>query len=75
MDEELRGRVAREVRAELARQKITGAELARALRMPQTTVARRLAGTYDFSVPELQAIATHLGVPLSQFLDEQVGAA
>lgn len=60
-------RVAREVRAELARQQISGSGLAKTIGRSQSFVQRRLKGEAPFNVEELDAIAKILGVPLSQF--------
>lgn len=63
------GRVARNVRAELARSETKQASLAAALGMTQGAVSHRLTGRTDFSINELVRIAAHLGVPLSTLLD------
>ena len=62
--------VAREVRAELAGQRMTGAELARRLGRSQSSLQRRLAGKVSFDVDELRGISKVLSVPLSRFLWE-----
>lgn len=72
--------VAAEVRAEMARQRITQQALADQLGWPQSRLARRLADTtlnapIPFDVPELVLIADALGVPLAQFLPVAVAPA
>lgn len=64
------------VRAELARRRISGRELARGLGWSHNTTNRRLSGASPLDIDELVAVARHLGVPLSSLLpaDEQVPA-
>jgi len=62
--------IAREVRAELGRQQISTAALGRKLGRSQSYWSRRLNGTVNFNISELQAIAKLLGIPLSQLLPE-----
>lgn len=62
------------VRAELARRRISGRKLATDLGWKQATVARRLNGTYPFTIDELAAIAGYLGVPISALLPERTAA-
>lgn len=62
--------VAREVRAELGRQSISGAALGRHLGLSQPAIYRRLHAEVPFDVDQVQAIAQLFGVPLSQFLPE-----
>ena len=64
-------RTAAAVRAELARRKINGAELALALGWNRTTTWRRLAGKYPFDIEQLAAVADFLGVPLTDLLPER----
>lgn len=59
--------VASHVRAELARQQISGSGLAKALGKPQSNLQRRLIGKIPFTFDELDAIARLIGVPLSDF--------
>lgn len=63
------GRVARNIRAELARSETKQSWLAAELGMTQGAVSHRLTGRTDFSVNELVKIAAVLGVPLSTLLD------
>lgn len=62
-------RVAGEVRAELARQRKTAADLSAALGVTQHTAGRRISGEVPFDVIELAQVAIWLGVPLAQLLD------
>lgn len=62
------------VRAELARRRISGRELARALGWSLSTTARRLSGTHPFDVDELAAVADYLGVPVSTLLPQRSAA-
>jgi transcriptional regulator with XRE-family HTH domain len=66
----LRDRVAEEVRAMMGRRRITGAELARAIGVPQASLQRRLAGRYPFDVDLLEVIAQHFGVPVTAFFPQ-----
>jgi len=68
VSEAITASVAAEVRAELARQQIPQREVGAALGMSQAAAWRRLKGEVPFDVAELAAVATLLGVPLSQFL-------
>jgi transcriptional regulator with XRE-family HTH domain len=63
----LRDQVAEEVRALMGRRRVTGAELARAIGVPQASLQRRLAGRYPFDVDLLEAIAGHFGVSATAF--------
>lgn len=62
--------VAAEVRAELARQKISGRELARRIDRNQVWVARRLNGEVPITADELREFAFILGKPIAQFYGE-----
>jgi transcriptional regulator with XRE-family HTH domain len=61
---------AAEVRAELARQRISQRDLAARLDPPQNQMylQRRLSGRVGFDVDDLAAIAAALAVPVTQFL-------
>jgi transcriptional regulator with XRE-family HTH domain len=63
------------VRAELARRRISGRDLATALGWSPSTTARRLNGQYPLNVDELAAIAEHIGVPVGIFLPDRDHAA
>lgn len=55
-------RVSANLRAEVARRRITQVELARVLKMSQPAVSRRLLGHTALNVDELTTISTFLGV-------------
>jgi transcriptional regulator with XRE-family HTH domain len=57
-------RTAGAVRAELARRRISGRELSRALGWSVPATWRRLSGNCAFDIDELAAVADYLGVPL-----------
>ena len=75
MEQTTTERTAAVVRAELARRKIRGSEVALLLGLSRTTIWRRLNGEYPFNVDELAAVAAHLGVPVSTFLPDRDAAA
>ncbi|MDP5182135.1 helix-turn-helix transcriptional regulator [Blastococcus sp. BMG 814] len=64
------------VRAELARRRQSGRDLAAALGWSERTTSRRLSGQLPFTVDEILAVARYLGVPLTTLLptEEQVPA-
>lgn len=74
---EIREHIAAEVRAELARQRITQRQVADILEMVQPAVQLRLSGARPFRAEELVKLAGALGVPVSRFVPESapVGAA
>lgn len=74
MDTAVNARVAAEVRAEMARQQVTQAEVGARIGKPQHWVSRRLTGDVTFSPDELAAFAAALGVPISQFIGDGVAA-
>jgi transcriptional regulator with XRE-family HTH domain len=61
--------VAAEVRAQLARQKISGRQAAAQLGWTQPYMSRRLTGEIPFNVADLAALAELLGVPAKRFLE------
>lgn len=61
-------RVAQEVRAEMARQRVSQTALAALLDTSQAAVSRRLRGQVPFDIIELEVIAARLGVPVAQFV-------
>jgi transcriptional regulator with XRE-family HTH domain len=67
--------VAREVRAELARQRKTAGDLAAALGVTPHTIGRRLSGETHFTIVEVAQIALFLGVPLRDLVAGLDGAA
>jgi transcriptional regulator with XRE-family HTH domain len=68
----LRERVAEELRALLARRKVTPTELGRKLGRSQTWVWRRLEGEVAFDLNDLEAIAAALGVAPADLLPPDV---
>ncbi len=60
----LRELIAAEVRALMGRRRVSGAELARTIGVPQASLQRRLSGRYPFDVETLAKIADAFGVPL-----------
>jgi transcriptional regulator with XRE-family HTH domain len=60
--------IAAEVRAEMARQRVTGGRLAAELGVSAAWVSTRLAGITEFRVSDLERIAVALNVPVSRFL-------
>ena len=68
--------VAAEIRAEIARQRVSHAALAAKLGVSRPYLSRRLSGETPLSVADVARIADALGVPATQFtapLDEQSG--
>lgn len=64
-----------EVRAMMARRRISQTKLALAMGKSQSSVNRRLRGKQPFDVEELAQVAQILDVPLSTFLPDPVSAA
>ena len=62
-------RVAGEVRAEMARQHVTHADIAQKLGVTQPTLSRRLNGTRPLDLNVLEQLAAALNVPVRQFLN------
>ena len=75
MGEEFTRRVAAEVRAELARQKVSQETLCTRIGMSQSTLSRRITGEYPFDTTELADIAQALGVPVARFLPAEAVAS
>jgi transcriptional regulator with XRE-family HTH domain len=67
--------VAANVRAELARKRISQTQIAEHLGVSRQNVAQRLNGRVDFRVGELIAIAALLDIPAAAFHKEPAGAA
>ena len=61
--------VAANVRAELARRRITQTDVAQRLGVSRQNVAQRLNGSVDFRVGELIAVAEMLGITIAELLD------
>jgi transcriptional regulator with XRE-family HTH domain len=66
--------VADNVRAAMARRRITQSDLATALGVSQPAVSARLAGRTPFTVAELATAARVVDVPLSQLLPDAVAS-
>lgn len=66
--DDIRQHIAAEVRAELARQRLSQREVADILDLPQSVVQLRLVGTRPFRAEELVQLATALGVPIARFI-------
>lgn len=67
--------VAAEVRAEMARQRMSQSRLAELLGVAQQTISRRIVGEVPFDVSELARVAELLNVPMTQFLGSVERAA
>lgn len=63
-----RERVADEVRAHMARKKLTAAKLSAEVGIPQATLSRKLNGKTPFLVDELMAICDTLAVDFVDLL-------
>ncbi|WP_372457193.1 helix-turn-helix domain-containing protein [Mycobacterium intracellulare] len=69
-------RVGANVRAEMARHKVSQVALAEQLDMAQQALSRRISGQTAFKVDELHRVAEILGVPTSVLMgDEQRASA
>ncbi|WOF23798.1 helix-turn-helix domain-containing protein [Microbacterium betulae] len=66
--EALAQRVADEIRAEMARQRRSAADLAEYLGITAHTVGRRLNGAVPFNVIELASVSVWLGVPIFELI-------
>ncbi len=64
-----------EIRAEIARQKLTAANVSRATDISRASLSRKLSGTNEFTVKELFLVSAVLGVPFSEFLRRAEQAA
>lgn len=60
--------IAREVRAEIARQRVTQRHVAEILGVTQSQVGARLRCEIEFRPSELDALAEAFGVPVTTFL-------
>jgi DNA-binding Xre family transcriptional regulator len=63
-----RERIAGELRAHMARQRITATVLSEAVGIPQATLSRKLNGKSGFTLDELFAIGDQLGVDVTEVL-------
>jgi transcriptional regulator with XRE-family HTH domain len=62
--------VAANVRAELARHRISQTSVAKHLGVSRQNVAQRLNGNVDFRISELITIAELVGIPVTTFLTD-----
>jgi Cro/C1-type HTH DNA-binding domain len=67
--------VASEVRAEMARQRVSQTTLAARLDWSQAFLSRRITGEVTWGADEIEAVANALGVPISQLTMPPAGAA
>lgn len=75
MTQRLPAFVAREVRAELARQRVTQRQAAEWLGISQPQLGLRLNEEIEFRTSELDRLADALGVPVTTFLPSPVVAS
>lgn len=61
--------IAAEIRAEIARQRLTQTELAARMGISQAAFSRNLNGRVPLTVDFVQEVAGVLGVPISRFLN------
>lgn len=69
MASNLRSLVADEVRAQMARKRISQRELGELLDIPQGSISRILSGRRSFRVEEILLIAQKLDVPVTKLLE------
>lgn len=72
---EVAARVAGQIRAEMARQRRTIADLAGCLGVSPHTAGRRLSGRTDFTAVDLVLVADWLNVSVGDLLAKRVNAA
>lgn len=75
MGENIRRTVGANVRAEMARNRVTQDQVAEVLGISQPQVSKRLLGEIAFDVVELEVVGQLLGVPASTFLPTPERAA
>lgn len=68
MTQTLSGAVAANIRAELARQRVSQAQVAERLGLSQAAVSRRLSGQTPFEIDEVAEVASLLDVAPSHLL-------
>lgn len=68
-------KISSELRAELARQRLSQAEVALAMGRSQAYLSRRLSGDIPFDVDDLAQLAEILGVPVAALLGALADAA
>ena len=69
----MRGRVAAEVRAEMARSRLSGNRLAQIAGKSQAYWSRRISGEVAFDVDDLGTIADVLGIDVATFFGVDAG--
>lgn len=65
-------RIASNVRAEMARRRITQTEIAKKAGIPQSGLSRRLVGSTPFTVNEIERIAEVLDIQVNELIGEAV---
>jgi transcriptional regulator with XRE-family HTH domain len=58
------------LRAAMAGKGVRQSDLAALLGITQAQISARIRGTIEWRVSELQAVARHLGVPVTELIDE-----
>jgi NAD(P)H-flavin reductase len=74
-DDTVRDYVATEVRAQLARKRLSVREAARRLGWGQTVLYHRVVGNIGFDVSELAAVARLLDLPIGSFFPPEIAGA
>ena len=69
MDTPIALRMAGELRAEMARQRMSGRRLAQSVDMYPSLLSRRLASPENFTVDELEQVCAALGLTLRELVD------
>lgn len=67
-------RIARNVRAEMIRRDVNQTDLAAVIGITQSQLSKRLRGTITLDVNEVELIAKHLGVTVSDLAGESQAA-
>lgn len=75
MPQTLSQATAAEIRAEMARQRITGSALAAELDVSTAWVSYRINGHQEIGLNDLERIATALGVPIGRLMPGVIPAA
>jgi len=65
-------RVAEEIRAQMARKRITGAALAKTLKVSPAWISYRLSGKQPIDLNDLEAIAEALGVAVAELFPSDI---
>lgn len=66
-------KLAAEVRAEMARQRLTPIDVANGTDISYATIKRRLAGQYPFTMEEFGAVARFLGIEVTELYSRANG--